>query len=266
MAEDKKVFLRIAAAVCAFEGKLASGTVLRKAWMLPILSSKKEQDFSIASSLTSRAILIDLQKSVDQHIAPRPDEEPIGWDEIEIEGVGVRSDGSRIEPSDGKPLRLNTFGTSWPSGANIGILSLEETFFKTHRSKIEHDNSWPYDGLQPYQCLSVLYKKGTGDRRSGKRYVGFEAELLDWSKEKDLMKVRIRKTKPQGVQGEVWLELDNVDECDVDIDLPKFLGDQVSMLRRGTGPGTIGGIFLEARHAAKLALIVDPKTPYTLGV
>lgn len=263
MAEDKKVFLRIAAAVCAFEGELASGKVLRKAWMLPILSSRGVQSFSIEPSLTSRAILIDLEKSVDQHIQPRTDEQPIGWDEIEIEGVGVRSDGSRIVPSDGKPLRLNTFGTSWPSGGNIGILSLEETFFETHRSKIA---SWPYDGLQPYQCLSVLYNKDAKDRRSGKRYVGFEAELLGRSKEKDLMKVRIRRTKPQGVQGDVWLELDNVDECDVDIDLPKFLGEGVSMLRRDSEDGTIGGIFLEARHAARLALIVDPKTPYTLGV
>lgn len=265
MAEDKKVFLRIAAAVCAFEGEFSKDNLLRRAWMIPISSDSQIVTMSLdGDELKKRALLIDLEKSLDKHMNADDPKNPLPWDQIQIEGIGVNAKG--VPSGAAGSLVLNSFSGSWPFAKTFGHISLEESFLREQRDKLKHRPDWPFEGFEPYQCMSVLYSKDFADPRAGKRYVGFKVRVIKRADGGNMLKVQILKGTQQIVQREAWVSLDDLDDCDSAISLDKVLDKTVTTLPSDPEVGAIGGLFLGAAYAAELGLVVDPKTPYVTGL
>ena len=269
--EEKKVFLRIGAVVSSFVGGLGHNSMATKAWMIPVLSERDIFEYPNGyGEIERRSILIDLRRSLDQFIAPLSPEKSIEWKDVELEGVGVKSDGTRASIFVGglEKILLNTFGSKWPLGKNIGVLSLEEAFFEKHKKKFELLNRvWPSEGLQPYQALSVCYGPGSSSL-AGKRYIGFEGQILEW-KGANEAKIRIYKTQPLSEQTDGWFDLTDINTCHFDIQFGKIRGLDINLLNRSSrelAKGVDrGGFFIEIKHAAKLKLLIDPKTPFVAG-
>jgi hypothetical protein len=269
MGDDKKVFLRIGAMVCAIEGVAGRGSTA--ALIVPILSEKLAMPLHPPRALMEAlAILVDTRRSVDQYLAPITSEIPIRWNHIEIEGVGEKDDGDRatLPAATSKQILLNSFGPTFRNVGDTGVMSLELSFFQRHQKEIEAHHTWPYEKLSPAQCLSVLYAKdakdaqGAQDPRSGKRYVGFQARVVKKLGVDNKITIEILESSSTKVQRTCEIEATKIDECDFDIDLPEVLGRRVTRIERTSAPGEVGGIFLEARFAASLALVGDPKTPF----
>lgn len=265
MTDEKKIFLRIGAVVCAFEGELSADKIITQARITPILSEEGPTNFPSGNDIVGRTLPINLLKSVDQYFSLRSGKKEVEWDDIEIEGIGSRSDGKPVTVAHDvtEPLMLNSFGRRFVDGRNIGILSLEEKFFNKHIANIQTKHRWPYSNLEPYQCLTVLYKDEPKSPRAGRRYVGFKARLV--SRDGSKFEIEILKSLPaERVQCRCIIDINDPSQCDFNIDLQKVLGLDIVKLDPDNNRNE-GGIFLEIKHAASLNLEVDPKTPYYAG-
>jgi hypothetical protein len=262
MGDDKKVFLRIGATVYAVEGP--TGTASAVAHIVPILSGTLAAAIPLPEAqMKARAISVNTRKSVDQYLAPVAPELQIGWDDIELEGVAVKDDGARgTLPATSNQIILNSFGEKFQLADQTGVLSLELSFFQRNQKKIEDNQKWPFEGLSPAQCLSVLYAKDPKVPRSGKRYVGFRARVVKELDVDNKIEIEILEGATTKVQRRCEIEVGKIDQCDFDIDLPEVLGRAVTRIERTSKLGMVGGIFLEVCFAASLSLIGDPKTPF----
>ncbi len=270
--EEKKIFIRIGAAVSMFKGGAIGTDVndkVTEAWLLPILTEKSSAKLpSNDAEKNSSTVLINLRKSVDQYLNHVYPEVAIGWNDIQIEGAGITSDGDRASAHTGREdqILLNSFGSEWPAGKNLGLLSLEYSFFTdTVKKMLPPKASWVYDGLEPYQVLSILYQaKEFPKGREGKRYIGFKGKLLEWGKD-GRARIVISSTFWSGKEKEAWFDVNDINVCDFAVKLGPIFNQNINLLHSKSIANDEGGFFVEVQHAADLELFIDPKTPFQAG-
>ncbi len=181
---ERKFFLGIGALVYSFQGKFSrDDEKMHRCWIRPIMDAGIVTLPDLPSTpeeirqITLQMIPIDMKKSVDQWLAPHESEESeISWSAIEIDGIGVKRDGSRVgdpDPTVGDQFVITSIGPEWPLGRNVGRVFIAENTFQTYRSVIDSGpTKWPPMPYRRYEALTVVHSV-TSDGFAKKRYAGF---------------------------------------------------------------------------------------------
>jgi hypothetical protein len=164
----------------------------------------------------ARLITVDLSRAPSAVIAGH-----IPWDAIEVDDCFSGPNGS---------LFGTTLGPRWPELQLMGLVYLEESFWKRLPDAIRPP--CPPTGVsgRPHEYRSALYWPDTRDPRAGNRYMGHHAEVL--SEQDSLARVAVY---PPGTSElhharptTMWIDLSAPDQCDAGSD---------SLTTIGVGPG-----------------------------
>jgi hypothetical protein len=151
----------------------------------------------------ARLITVDLARTPSAAAAGE-----IPWDAVEVDDCYSGTEGN---------LLGTTLGTRWPEFQLVGMVYLEESFWR-----------WLPDGIRPpspptdlpahaYELMTAVYWPGGDDPRAGNRYTGHHAEIL--TEQGKLAHVAVY---PRGTSGSehakperIWIDLSTPEQCDV---------------------------------------------------
>jgi hypothetical protein len=176
----------------------------------------------------SRLISVDLSKTPSAATAKE-----IEWDEVQVEDCFAGPNGA---------VGGTTLGPRWPELRLAGAVYLERGFVESLPVALRPP--CPPAGMsgRPYECMAVVYWPDLDDPRSGSRYAGHFAEILE--ERGSLARVAVyppgRSEHPNVSPVQMWIDLASSQQCDAG-------PDSLTMIGVGAGPKR-GALFLISGH------------------
>jgi hypothetical protein len=177
-----------------------------------------------------RLITVDLARTPNAVVAGE-----IGWDEVEVDDCFTGPNGT---------VGGTTLGPCWPELRLVGAIYLERGFRERLPDSLRPP--CPPVGLTGRVCeyITTVYWPDMDDPRSGKRYAGHYAEVLE--ERGMLARVRVyppgTSEKPRAKALTMWIDLTSAEHCDAGPD---------SLTEIGTGDAPKrGALFLIAGQLA----------------
>jgi hypothetical protein len=150
----------------------------------------------------SRLITIDLALSPNRALAGE-----IGWDAVQVDDCFTGPTGS---------VGGTTLGPRWPEIQTSGAVFLEQHFIASLPAHLRPPCPPRNMHGRDYEHKSVLYWPRTNDSRTGKRYSGHHAEILE--ERGFLAHVAVyppgTSDLPHVQSSRMWLDLSAADQCD----------------------------------------------------
>lgn len=174
----------------------------------------------------------DPQRLIEIDLARNPSAAAAGivrWGSVEVDDCYSGPNGV---------LGGTTLGPRWPELGLMGAVSLELTFIESLPASLRP--SCPPANLpgRTYEYTSAVYWPGTSDVRSGYRYVGHHAEILE--EQGSLAYVAAyppgRSAQPSVQAVKMWVDLSSPDQCDAG-------PDSLTTIKTGAAPKS-GALFL----------------------
>ncbi len=167
----------------------------------------------------------------------------ISWDAVQVDDSVMGLNGA---------LSGTTVGPRWPEMHLSGVVLLEATIWRRLASAAHL--SCPPAGASghDYEYQTVVYWPHRSDPRSGRRYAGYHAEILETRG--DLARVAIYASGGAGRGAKpavAWIDLASPDECDAGPD---------SLTQIGVDGPKKGALFLATASSA-LSDAADPRGP-----
>ncbi len=150
----------------------------------------------------SRLIEIDLARNPQNAASGE-----IAWEEVQVDDCIAGPGGN---------LLGTTLGSQWPELQLTGIVGLEQRFWASLPDAIRPANPPAGAHGRDYELMTAVYWPDQNDPRSGNRYAGHHAKILE--ERGGLARVAVfpptASLRPTAEPAKMWIDLANPDQCD----------------------------------------------------
>lgn len=172
-----------------------------------------------------RLIAIDLARSPVAAAAGL-----IDWRDVQVDDAWSGPGGA---------IAGTTLGPAWPELQLAGVVFLAEPFWRALPERIRPPCPPRGGEGRPYEFMTVTYRRDHADPRSGRRYAGHHAEIVETHGRLALVEIYAPGTSlaPGATPQRTWIDLSDPEQCDAGPD---------ALTTIGVNAARAGALFLHA--------------------